>query len=61
VSYNKILTYQVKVWGDYSVQIEDYVKLGIPQDKQPQMFDIQSHNQKQTTSNQKLELIIIVI
>lgn len=26
------LDYQVKVWGDYSVQIEDYVKLGIPQD-----------------------------
>jgi PhoPQ-activated pathogenicity-related protein len=26
------LDYQVKVWGDYSIQIEDYVKLGIPQD-----------------------------
>jgi len=26
------LDYQVKVWGDYSVQIKDYVKLGIPQD-----------------------------
>ncbi|GAB3257666.1 PhoPQ-activated pathogenicity-related family protein [Larkinella harenae] len=25
------LDYQVKVWKDYSVQIEDYVKLGIPQ------------------------------
>jgi len=26
------LDYQVKVWQDYSIQIEDYVKLGIPQD-----------------------------
>ncbi|MCK4991391.1 MAG: PhoPQ-activated pathogenicity-like protein PqaA type, partial [Bacteroidales bacterium] len=26
------LDYQVEVWGDYSIQIEDYVKLGIPQD-----------------------------
>ncbi len=26
------LDYQLKVWDDYSVQIEDYVKLGIPQD-----------------------------
>ena len=26
------LDYQVRVWGDYSVQIEDYVKLGIPQE-----------------------------
>ncbi len=26
------LDYQMKVWKDYSVQIEDYVKLGIPQD-----------------------------
>jgi PhoPQ-activated pathogenicity-related protein len=26
------LDYQVAVWGDYSPQIEDYVKLGIPQD-----------------------------
>jgi PhoPQ-activated pathogenicity-related protein len=25
------LEYQVKMWKDYSVQIEDYVKLGIPQ------------------------------
>lgn len=25
------LDYQIKVWKDYSVQIEDYVKLGIPQ------------------------------
>ncbi len=25
------LDYQVKVWKDYSIQIEDYVKLGIPQ------------------------------
>ncbi|KAA0992450.1 PhoPQ-activated pathogenicity-related family protein [Dyadobacter aurulentus] len=25
------LDYQVESWGDYSVQIEDYVKLGIPQ------------------------------
>ena len=25
------LDYQVKMWKDYSVQIEDYVKLGIPQ------------------------------
>ncbi|HDS07695.1 MAG TPA: PhoPQ-activated pathogenicity-like protein PqaA type, partial [Bacteroides sp.] len=25
------LDYQVKVWGDYSVQIQDYVDLGIPQ------------------------------
>ncbi|HEX6226112.1 MAG TPA: PhoPQ-activated protein PqaA family protein [Chryseolinea sp.] len=25
------LDYQVKMWNDYSVQIEDYVKLGIPQ------------------------------
>lgn len=25
------LEYQVKMWNDYSVQIEDYVKLGIPQ------------------------------
>ncbi len=25
------LDYQVKVWGDYSIQIEDYVKLGMPQ------------------------------
>lgn len=25
------LDYQVRVWGDYSIQIEDYVKLGIPQ------------------------------
>jgi len=23
--------YQIKSWGDYSIQIEDYVKLGIPQ------------------------------
>ncbi len=26
------LDYQLKVWDDYSVQIEDYVKLGIPQE-----------------------------
>ena len=26
------LDYQVKVWQDYSIQIEDYVNLGIPQD-----------------------------
>ena len=26
------LDYQVKVWNEYSIQIEDYVKLGIPQD-----------------------------
>ncbi|MEN8157650.1 MAG: PhoPQ-activated protein PqaA family protein [Bacteroidota bacterium] len=26
------LDYQVKVWGDYSVEIQDYVDLGIPQD-----------------------------
>jgi PhoPQ-activated pathogenicity-related protein len=26
------LDYQVEVWGDYSIQIQDYVKLGIPQD-----------------------------
>ncbi|MCD6202560.1 MAG: PhoPQ-activated pathogenicity-like protein PqaA type [Bacteroidales bacterium] len=26
------LDYQVKAWGDYSIQIEDYVKLGIPQE-----------------------------
>jgi len=26
------LDYQVEVWGEYSIQIEDYVKLGIPQD-----------------------------
>jgi PhoPQ-activated pathogenicity-related protein len=25
------LDYQVKVWGDYSIQITDYVELGIPQ------------------------------
>lgn len=25
------LDYQVKVWGDYSIQIQDYVDLGIPQ------------------------------
>ena len=25
------LDYQVKVWGDYSIQIQDYVSLGIPQ------------------------------
>lgn len=25
------LDYQVKMWNDYSIQIEDYVKLGIPQ------------------------------
>jgi PhoPQ-activated pathogenicity-related protein len=25
------LQYQMKTWGDYSVEIEDYVKLGIPQ------------------------------
>jgi PhoPQ-activated pathogenicity-related protein len=25
------LDYQVRVWGDYSIQIEDYVKLGMPQ------------------------------
>jgi PhoPQ-activated pathogenicity-related protein len=25
------LDYQIKVWRDYSIQIEDYVKLGIPQ------------------------------
>lgn len=26
------LDYQVEVWGDYSIQIQDYVDLGIPQD-----------------------------
>lgn len=26
------MNYQVKVWNDYSIQIEDYVKLGIAQD-----------------------------
>jgi PhoPQ-activated pathogenicity-related protein len=26
------MNYQVKVWNDYSIQIEDYVKLGIVQD-----------------------------
>ncbi len=26
------LDYQLKVWNDYSVQIEDYVRLGIPQE-----------------------------
>jgi PhoPQ-activated pathogenicity-related protein len=25
------LDYQIRVWGDYSIQIKDYVKLGIPQ------------------------------
>lgn len=25
------LDYQIKTWGEYSIQIEDYVKLGIPQ------------------------------
>ncbi len=25
------LDYQIRTWGDYSIQIEDYVKLGIPQ------------------------------
>lgn len=25
------LDYQIKTWGDYSVEIQDYVKLGIPQ------------------------------
>ncbi len=25
------MDYQIKSWGDYSIQIEDYVKLGIPQ------------------------------
>lgn len=25
------LDYQIKVWGDYSIQINDYIKLGIPQ------------------------------
>lgn len=27
----KSLDYQIETWGDYSVQIQDYVKLGIPQ------------------------------
>jgi PhoPQ-activated pathogenicity-related protein len=26
------LDYQLETWGDYSIQIEDYVKLGIPQE-----------------------------
>jgi PhoPQ-activated pathogenicity-related protein len=26
------LDYQMEAWGDYSIQIEDYVKLGIPQE-----------------------------
>src|SRR5690606_9764978 len=25
------LQYQIETWGDYSVQIQDYVRLGIPQ------------------------------
>ena len=25
------LDYQIRVWGDYSIQINDYIKLGIPQ------------------------------
>ncbi len=25
------LDYQIKAWNEYSIQIEDYVKLGIPQ------------------------------
>ncbi len=29
------LDYQVETWGDYSNQIEDYVKLGIPQEVHP--------------------------
>lgn len=49
------LDYQVKVWGDYSVQIQDYVELGIPQDVHSeggneitQMIDPYSYRDKLT-------------
>ena len=49
------LDYQVEVWGDYSVQIQDYVELGIPQDVHSddggeitQMIDPYSYRDKLT-------------
>ena len=49
------LDYQIKVWNEYSVQIEDYVKLGIPQevntgkgDTLTQMIDPYSYREKLT-------------
>ncbi|MEN8226718.1 MAG: PhoPQ-activated protein PqaA family protein [Bacteroidota bacterium] len=33
------LDYQLEVWGDYSIQIEDYVELGIPQTMQTEQGD----------------------
>jgi len=49
------LDYQVKVWGDYSPQIQDYVELGIPQDVHSadgneitQMIDPYSYRDKLT-------------
>lgn len=49
------LDYQIKVWKEYSIQIEDYVKLEIPQqvhsekgDQLTQMIDPYSYRQKLT-------------
>ena len=49
------LDYQIKVWEEYSIQIEDYVKLGIPQDVHTEngndittMIDPYSYRQKLT-------------
>ncbi len=49
------LDYQVEVWGDYSVEIQDYVNLGIPQDvhteegnKITTMIDPYSYREKLT-------------
>jgi PhoPQ-activated pathogenicity-related protein len=49
------LDYQVKMWKDYSVQIEDYVKLGIPQNSRSEkgeaittMVDPYSYRKKLT-------------
>ena len=51
------LDYQVQVWGDYSVQIQDYVKLGIPQavhteegDEITTMIDPYAYREKLTMS-----------
>jgi len=33
------LDYQLEVWGDYSIEIEDYVELGIPQTVHSEMGD----------------------
>ena len=63
----KTLSYQYETYGEYSIQIEDYVKLGIPQGTDtPEgkaitaMIDPYSYREKYTIPNNKEPLVKIV-